>query len=62
MHDFASTATPQQVGESESDGKTLAGMVQCILADWGLPKFMWGELMQAAVYSSNRAPHGVLRS
>ena len=40
MHDFASTATPQQVGESESDGKTLAGMVQCILADWGLPKFM----------------------
>ena len=34
----------------------LAGIVRCLLADSGPPHFLWGELMQTAVYLSNRAP------
>ena len=40
MHELASTVTPQQVGVSERDGKTLTGVVRCILTDSGLPKFL----------------------
>ena len=37
MHEFASTATPQQAGMSKLDGKRLARMVWCIVTDTGLP-------------------------
>ncbi|CAB1108749.1 unnamed protein product [Ectocarpus sp. CCAP 1310/34] len=35
-------------------------MVCCLLTDSGFPKFLWGELMQTAVYLSNRVPHAAL--
>lgn len=58
--EFASTNTPQQIGANERAGRTLAGIVRCLLTDSGLPSFLWGELMQAAVYLSNRVPHAAL--
>lgn len=59
---FASPNTPQQIGANERAGKTIVGMVRCLLADSGLPKFLWGELMLTAVYLSNRAPHAALKN
>ena len=58
--EYASTNTPQQIGISERVGRTLAAMVRCMLADSGLPMFIWGELIFTAAYVGNRAPHFVL--
>ncbi|CAN0542042.1 unnamed protein product, partial [Laminaria digitata] len=58
--EYASTNTPQQIGMSERVGRTLAAMVRCMLADSGLPKFLWGELMFTAAFLGNRAPHSAI--
>eukprot|EP00752_Nemacystus_decipiens_P006651 g5979.t1 len=55
--EFAATNTPQQNGVSERDGRTILNMVRCILIDTGLPKFLWGEICETAVFLINRAPH-----
>lgn len=55
--EFASPNTPQQIGANERAGRALAGIVRCLLSDSGLPRFLWGELMQTAAYLSNRSPH-----
>ena len=47
--EFALANTPQQIGANERIGRTLSGIVRCLLADSGLPHFLWGELMQTAV-------------
>ena len=58
--EFASTNTPQQIGANERLGRTLAGMVRCLLSDSGLPPFLWGELFLTVSYLSNRAPDAAL--
>ena len=60
-HEFASTNTPEQIKTPERDGRTLAGIVRCILTDSGLPKFLWGELMVTAAFLANRWPHAALK-
>ena len=45
---------------NERAGRTIAGIVRCLLYDSGLPHFLWGELTQTAVYVSNRVPHAAL--
>ena len=55
--EFASPHTPRQIGSNERTGRTIAGIVRCVLVDLGLPYFFWEELVQAAVYVSNRVPH-----
>ena len=58
--EFASQNTPQQIGANERAGRTIVNIVRCLLADSGLPKFLWGEMMQTAVFLSNRSPHAAL--
>ena len=58
--EFASTNTPQQIGANERLGRTVAGMVRCLLSDSGLPPFLWGELFLTTSCLSNRAPHAAL--
>ena len=60
--EFASQNTPQQIGANERAGRTIVNIVRCLLADSGLPKFLWGELMQTAVFLSNRSPHAALNN
>ena len=60
MLEYASTNTPQPIGMSERVGRTLAGMVRFMLADRGLPKFLWGELMFTAAFLGIRAPRSVI--
>ena len=55
--EFAATNTPQQNGMSERDGRTIMNMTRCILIDTGLPKFLWGEISETAVFLINRSPH-----
>ena len=55
--EFAATNTPQQNGVSERDGRTILNMTRCILIDTGLPKFLWGEICETAVFLINRSPH-----
>ena len=52
--------TPQQIGVSERDGQTLAGVTRCLLKDGDFPPSMWGELMLTAAYLLNRSPHSAL--
>ena len=35
-------------------------MVRCMLADSGLSKFLWGELMFTAAFLGSRAPHSAI--
>ena len=60
--EFASQNTPQQIGANERAGRTIMNIVRCLVADSGLPKFLWGELMQTAVFLSNRSPHAALNN
>ena len=62
MHEYATAATPQQVGVSERDGKTLARMVRCIFTNSDLPKFLWGEVIKTTASLTNRAPHAGLKN
>ena len=56
----ASVSTPQQIVANERIGRTLFGVVRCLLADSGLPHFLGGELIQTAVYVRNRVPHSAM--
>ena len=58
--ELASPNNPQQIGANGRAGRTLANMMRCFLPDSGLPKFPCGELMQTAVFLSNRIPHATL--
>ena len=58
--EFASPNTPQQIGSNERAGRIIAGIVRCLLVDSGLPHILWGELMQTAVYVSNRVSHAAM--
>ena len=58
----ASQNTPQQIGADERAGRTIVNIVRCLFADSGLPKFLWGGLMQTAVFLSNRSPHAALNN
>ena len=57
---FASTNTPLYIGMSKRVGRTLAAMVRCMLADSGLPEFLWGELVFTTAFLGNRAPHSAI--
>ena len=58
--EFAATNTPSQIGVSERNGRTLAGMARSLLLYIGLPKYLWDELILTAAYLSNRSPHSAL--
>lgn len=54
------TNIPQYNGARERDGRTLAGIVRCHLTDSGLPKFLWGKLMQTTACLAKRVRHAAL--
>ena len=58
--EYAGTNTPQQIGRFKRVGITLAAMVRCMLADSGLPKILWGELMFMEAFLGSRVPHSAI--
>ena len=57
---YTATNTPQQNEVSERDGQTLAQITRCLMKDGNFPPSLWGELIFAAAYLSNRSPHSAL--
>ena len=54
--------TPEQNGVAERKNKTNVEVARAMLCDQGLPKFLWGEAVNTAVYIQNRCPHSALDS
>ena len=57
--DYAATATPQQIGISERDGRTIATVGRHLLKDGNFPP-AWGVKCSSRLFSSgidHRIPH-----
>ena len=49
--------TPQQNGIAERRNHTLLDMVQCMLVNSSLPKFLWGKALKTIAYILNQVPN-----
>lgn len=49
--------TPEHNGDAERSHLTMGNMCQCMLISSGLPRWLWGEAHQHAVWLWNRTPH-----
>lgn len=52
--DLLNKTEPQQIGVSEGDRRTPAGITKCQLEDSGLPNFLSGKLPFVGLYLGNR--------
>jgi hypothetical protein len=55
MHCFSASYTPQQNGLIEREVRTITEAGRAMLLQSGLPKSLWAEAMNTAVYSLNRS-------
>ncbi|KAG8499382.1 hypothetical protein CXB51_005988 [Gossypium anomalum] len=55
-HQLTNIYTPQQNGVSERKNRSLMDMARCLLFEKNLPKTMWAEAVNTAVYIQNRLP------
>lgn len=55
-HQLTNVYTPQQNGVSERKNRSLMDMARCLLFEKNLPKTMWAEAVNTAVYIQNRLP------
>ncbi|KAG8503616.1 hypothetical protein CXB51_001792 [Gossypium anomalum] len=55
-HQLTNVYTPQQNGVSERKNRSLMDMARCFLFQKNLPKTMWAEVVNTAVYIQNRLP------
>ncbi|KAG8492422.1 hypothetical protein CXB51_009695 [Gossypium anomalum] len=55
-HQLTNVYTPQQNGVSERKNRSLVDMARCLLFEKNLPKTMWAEAVNTAVYIQNRLP------
>ena len=72
FHDFCKEAgikretttpyTPKQNGVAERKNRTIVDVVRAMLHDQRLPKFLWVEATNTAIYVKNRCPHQALGS
>ena len=72
FHDFCKEAgikretttpyTPKQNGVAERKNRTIMEAIRAMLHDQSLPKFLWAEAANTAVYVQNRCPHQALGS
>ncbi|KAI3703897.1 hypothetical protein L1987_74093 [Smallanthus sonchifolius] len=56
VNQYTMSGTPQQNGVAERRNRTLMNMVRSMLANSGLPSFLWTEALKAAVHILNRVP------
>lgn len=54
------TYTPKKNGVVERKNRTIMEATCAMLHGQGLPKFLWGEAANTAVYVQNRRPHQAL--
>jgi transposase InsO family protein len=51
---------PQQNGVAERKNRAIVGAAKAMLYDQDLPRFLWAEACNTAVYIQNKSPHKVL--
>jgi transposase InsO family protein len=56
VHQTSSPYTPEQNGVAERLNRTLLERLRALLADSGLPKNMWAEVLRTACYLRNISP------
>ncbi|KAK1415826.1 hypothetical protein QVD17_31614 [Tagetes erecta] len=56
INQYTMPGTPQQNGVAERRNRTLMDMVRSMLANSGLPQFLWTEALKTAVHILNRVP------
>ena len=59
-HQFTVPYTPQQNGVSERKNRSIMEMTRCMLHEKELPKELWAEAANTAVFLLNRLPTRVL--
>ena len=52
--------SPDQNGVAERKNRTLVDMVRSMLSNFNLPKFLWTDALNSAVYILNRVPTKVV--
>ena len=55
-HQLTVTYTPQQNGVSERKNRSVMNMSRCLLFEKEMPKQLWAEAVNTAVYLQNRLP------
>ncbi|KAK1406103.1 hypothetical protein QVD17_41389 [Tagetes erecta] len=56
INQYTMPGTPQQNGVAEKRNRTLMDMVRSMLANSGLPQFLWTEALKTAIHILNRVP------
>ena len=59
-HELSSPYNPEQNGLIERPNRTLLNKVRALLLEAKMPKYFWGEALEAAIYLYNRTPHSSL--
>ena len=52
--------TPEQNGVAKRKNRSIIEVARAMLYDQKLPKFLWGEATNIAIYVQNRVPHQAL--
>ena len=60
-HQLTTPYTPQQNGVSERKNRSIMEMTRCMLHEKELPKKLWAEAANTAVFLLNRLPTRVLQ-
>ena len=53
---YTMPGTPQQNGIVERRNHMLLDMVRCMLVNFSLPEFLWGEALKTTTYILNQMP------
>ena len=53
---YTMPGTPEQNGVAERRNRTLKDMVRCMMSGSKLPRSLWGEAIETAMYILNRVP------
>ena len=61
VQQYSAAYTHKQNGLIERINRTILEKVRCILFHANLPKYLWGEAVNTAVYLYNRTPHSQLQ-
>ncbi|KAL6277717.1 hypothetical protein ACE6H2_021318 [Prunus campanulata] len=60
IHQTSCPYTPQQNGVAERRNRQLLEVTRAFLIHHNVPKYLWGEALQSAMYVINRVPSSVL--
>ncbi len=60
-HEYSTPYTPEQNGYVERENRSITELARSLIYSCNLPKFLWAEAMNTAVYSLNLVPNKKLK-